>query len=60
MGYFQGVGGHWVMIERIKKYYYQLPGWVSDALTGLFYASLITAVVLLSGADDAGFRYLEL
>jgi len=42
------------------RFYASLPGWVADALTGLFYAILIAAVVLLSGVDDVGFRYLEL
>lgn len=48
------------MINWIKSRFYQLPGWFTDAVTGLFYAILIVLVLLLSGADDAGFRYLEI
>ncbi len=48
------------MIAWLKTHFYQLPGWLTDALLGLCYAILIAAVILLSGADDTGFRYLEL
>jgi hypothetical protein len=48
------------MIDWFRQRFCSLPGWLVDALTGLFYAILIVAVILLSGADDAGFRYLEI
>ncbi len=49
-----------MMVWLKIRFYASLPGWVADALTGLCYAIIIAAVVLLSGTDDAGFRYLEL
>lgn len=48
------------MVNQFKRLIYRLPGWLLDALTGFFYASLIILILLLSGAGDSGFRYLDL
>mgnify|MGYP003664657562 CR=1 FL=1 len=48
------------MVNRFKRLTYRLPGWLLDALTGFFYASLIILILLLSGTGDSSFRYLDL
>ena len=55
-----GIIGDTVMVNRFKRLTYRLPGWLLDALTGFFYASLIILILLLSGTGDSSFRYLDL